>query len=44
LFLDKEGQYRARMRQLTYKLKEERSYSSVLKNMHYSINPEEIKN
>jgi hypothetical protein len=26
----------------TYKLKEERSYRAVLKNMHY-INPEEIK-
>jgi hypothetical protein len=27
----------------TYKLKEELSYRLVLKNMHYSINPEEIK-
>jgi hypothetical protein len=27
----------------TYKLKEERSYRVVLKNMHYSISPEEIK-
>jgi hypothetical protein len=26
----------------TYKLKDERSYRTVLKNMHYSINPEEI--
>jgi hypothetical protein len=26
-----------------YKLKEERSYRVVLKNMHYSIIPEEIK-
>jgi hypothetical protein len=25
----------------TYKLKEERSYRVVLKNMHYSINPQE---
>jgi hypothetical protein len=27
----------------TYKLKEERSYRVVLKNIHYSMNPEEIK-
>jgi hypothetical protein len=27
----------------TYKLKEERSYRVVLKNIHYSINPEEIR-
>jgi hypothetical protein len=27
----------------TYKLKEERSYRVGLKNMHYSINPQEIK-
>jgi hypothetical protein len=27
----------------TYKFKEERSYRVVLKNMHYSINPQEIK-
>jgi hypothetical protein len=27
----------------TYKLKEERNCRVVLKNMHYSINPEEIK-
>jgi hypothetical protein len=27
----------------TYNLKDERSYRVVLKNMHYSINPEEIK-
>jgi hypothetical protein len=27
----------------TYKLKEERTYRAVLKNMHYSINPQEIK-
>jgi hypothetical protein len=27
----------------SYKLKEERSYRVVLKNMHYSISPEEIK-
>jgi hypothetical protein len=27
----------------TYKLTEERSYEVVLKNTHYSTNPEEIK-
>jgi hypothetical protein len=27
----------------TYKLKEDRSYKAVLKNMHYSINPQEMK-
>jgi hypothetical protein len=27
----------------TYKLKEDRSYGVLLKNMHYSITPEEIK-
>jgi hypothetical protein len=27
----------------TYKLKEERSYTVVLKDMHYSINTQEIK-
>jgi hypothetical protein len=27
----------------TYKLKEERSYRVLLKNMHYSIKPEEVK-
>jgi hypothetical protein len=32
-----------RMQFHTYKLKEERCYRIVLKNMHYSINSEEIK-
>jgi hypothetical protein len=27
----------------TYTIKEARSYKIVLKNMHYSINPDEIK-
>jgi hypothetical protein len=31
------------MKFYTSKLKEERSYRVVLRNMHYSINPEEIK-